>query len=79
MNFYISKFYKETFATNIRFFVKFRNSKMSHFINIKPLLLKFWIFTYLNMVFPVVVIVFDFNESSEGVLHGHCLTILMRE
>jgi hypothetical protein len=23
------------------------------------------------MVFPVVVLVFDFNESSEGVLHGH--------
>jgi hypothetical protein len=23
------------------------------------------------MVFPVVVLVFDFNEFSEGVLHGH--------
>jgi hypothetical protein len=23
------------------------------------------------MVFPVVVLVFDFDESSEGVLHGH--------
>jgi hypothetical protein len=23
------------------------------------------------MVFPVIILVFDFNESSEGVLHGH--------
>jgi hypothetical protein len=23
------------------------------------------------MVFPVVVLVFDFNDFSEGVLHGH--------
>jgi hypothetical protein len=25
------------------------------------------------MVFPVVVLVFDFNEFSEGVLHGHSI------
>jgi hypothetical protein len=25
------------------------------------------------MVFPVVVLVFDFEEFSEGVLHSHCL------
>jgi hypothetical protein len=34
---------------------------MSYFINIiKPTFLKLWIFTNLNMVFPVVVLVFDF-------------------
>jgi hypothetical protein len=44
---------------------------MSYFINIKPIFLKLCIFTNLNMVFPAVVLVFDFNESSEGVLHGH--------
>jgi hypothetical protein len=26
------------------------------------------------MVFPVVVLVFDLNESSEEVLHGHSLS-----
>jgi hypothetical protein len=30
-----------------------------------------WIFINLNMVFPVVILVFDFNESSEGVLLGY--------
>jgi hypothetical protein len=44
---------------------------MSYFINIKLIVPKLWIFTNLNMVFRVVVLVFDFNESSEGVLHGH--------
>jgi hypothetical protein len=39
---------------------EFRNSKFSCFIDIKPIFLKLWI------------LVFDFNESSEGVLHGHC-------
>jgi hypothetical protein len=28
------------------------------------------------MVFPVVVLVFDFNESSEGVLHGHSISMV---
>jgi hypothetical protein len=41
--------------------LKFKN----FFINIKPNVPKLWIFTSLNMVFPVVVLVFDFNESSE--------------
>jgi hypothetical protein len=45
--------------------------KRYYFINIKPVFLKLWNFTNLNMVFPVVILVFDFNESSEGVLHGH--------
>jgi hypothetical protein len=45
---------------------------ISYFINIKPIFLKLWIFTNLSMVFPVVLLVFDFDESSEGVLHGHC-------
>jgi hypothetical protein len=43
---------------------------ISFFINIKPICLKLWISTNLNMVFPVVVLVVDINESSEGVLHG---------
>jgi hypothetical protein len=29
------------------------------------------------MVFPVVVLVFDFNESSEEVLHGHLKSVYM--
>jgi hypothetical protein len=39
----------------------------------KRCFLKLWMFTDLNMVFPVVVLVFDFDfdEFSEGVLHGH--------
>jgi hypothetical protein len=28
-------------------------------------------FTDFNQVFPVVVLVFDFDEFSEGVLHGY--------
>jgi hypothetical protein len=35
---------------------------MSYFINIKPTFLKLWVFTNLNMVFPVVVLDFDFNR-----------------
>jgi hypothetical protein len=38
-------------------------------LNIKPIFLKLWIFTNLNMVFPVVVLGFDFDEF-EGVLHA---------
>jgi hypothetical protein len=66
MNFYISKFYKD-----VCWLATCRNSKNSYFINIKPIYLKLWNFTNLNIVFPVLVLVFDFNESSEGVLHGH--------
>jgi hypothetical protein len=59
--------------------VQFRNSKSSCFINIKPIFLKLWIFTNFSMVFPVVVLVFDFNESSEGVLHGHSKSIMVKK
>jgi hypothetical protein len=55
------------------------HSKISYFINIKLIVSKLWIFTNLNMVFPVVVLVFDLNESSEGVLHGHWLNILIKD
>jgi hypothetical protein len=62
--------------TKIHFFVKFRNWKISYFINNKLIFLKLWvwIFTNLNIVFPVVVLVFDFDEFSEGVLPGHYQT-----
>jgi hypothetical protein len=55
----------------IHFLVKFRNSKNSYFINNKPIFLKLRIFTNFNTVFPIVVLVFDFEEFSEEVLHGH--------
>jgi hypothetical protein len=61
--------------TNIHFIVKCRNSTISYFINIKLIFFKLWIFTNRNMVFLVVVLVFDFNEFSEGVLHGYSYTI----
>jgi hypothetical protein len=57
--------------TNIHFLVKFRISKNSYLINNKPIFLKLRIFTNFNTVFPVVVLVFDFEEFSEEVLHGH--------
>jgi hypothetical protein len=41
------------------------------FMTNKPIFLKLWVFTNFNMVFPVLVLVFDFEEFSEGVLHGH--------
>jgi hypothetical protein len=52
--------------------VKFRNSKNSYFINIKSMFLKLWHFKNFNKVFQVLVLVFDFNEFLEGVLHGNC-------
>jgi hypothetical protein len=61
----------QTLPTNIHFFVKFRKLKIHSTLDITPIFLKLWIFTNINMVFPVVVLVFDFDESSEGVLHGH--------
>jgi hypothetical protein len=57
--------------TNIRYFVKFRISKIHNILDIKLIFLKLWIFTNFNTVFPVVVLVFDFEEFSEEVLHGH--------
>jgi hypothetical protein len=46
-------------------------SKNSYFINNKPTFLNLRNFTNFNTVFPVVVLVFDFEEFSEEVLHGH--------
>jgi hypothetical protein len=50
---------------------KFRVSKNSYFINNQPIFLKLRIFTNSNTVFPLVVLVFYFEEFSEEVLHGH--------
>jgi hypothetical protein len=63
-----SKFYKEMYvggqALLIHFLVKFRISKNSYFINNKPIFLKLRIFTNFNTSFPVVILVFDFEEFS---------------
>jgi hypothetical protein len=40
-------------------------------MNNKPIFLKLMIFTNFNAVFPVVVLVFDFEGFSKEVLHGH--------
>jgi hypothetical protein len=61
----------QTLPTNIHFFVKFRISKIHNVLDAKGIFLKLWIFTNFNMVFPVLVLVFDFKEFSVGVLHGH--------
>jgi hypothetical protein len=67
----------QTLPTNTHFFVKFRNLKIHNTLDITPIFLKLWIFTNLNMVFPVVaLLVFDFDEFLEGVLHGHYTTII---
>jgi hypothetical protein len=58
--------------TSIDFFVKFRVLEIHTALDITPIFLKLLIFTNLNMVFPVVVLDFDFEEFSEGMLHGHC-------
>jgi hypothetical protein len=57
--------------TNIHFLVKFRISKIHNILVIRLIFLKLWITTNFNTVFLVVVLVFDFEEFSEGVLHGH--------
>jgi hypothetical protein len=54
--------------------VKFRNLKIHNVLDFTLIFLKLWIFTNLNMVFPVVVLVFDFDEFSEGMLHGHSVS-----
>jgi hypothetical protein len=41
---------------------------ISYFLNNKLIFLDFWIFTNFNMVFPVIVLVFDYDEFSEGAL-----------
>jgi hypothetical protein len=61
----------QALPTSIHFLVKFRISKIHNILDIKMIFLKLWILTNLNMVFPVLVLVFDFEEFSEGVLHGH--------
>jgi hypothetical protein len=55
-------------ATNIHYFVEFPNLKTHNALNINSIFLNLWIFTNLNMVFPVVVLVFDFDVFSEGVV-----------
>jgi hypothetical protein len=46
--------------------VKFRNLKIHNVFDITPIFLKLCIFTNLNIVFLVLVLVFDFDELSEG-------------
>jgi hypothetical protein len=48
---------------------QFRISKIHNVLDIKLIFLKLWIFTNFNTAFPVLVLVFDFEEFSEGVLH----------
>jgi hypothetical protein len=52
-------------------FCKISKLKIHSALDIIPMFLKLWIFTNVNMVFPVIVLVFDFDEFSEAVLHGH--------
>jgi hypothetical protein len=52
---------------------KISKFKVHNVLDIKPIFLKLWIFTNFKTVFPVVVSVFDFDEFSEGLLHGHWL------
>jgi hypothetical protein len=61
----------QALPTNIHFLVKFRFKKNYKVpaADIKLIFLKLWIFTNFNTVFPVLVLVFDFEEFSEGVLH----------
>jgi hypothetical protein len=59
----------------LHFLVKFRISKNSYFVNNKPIFLKLRIVTNFNTVFPVIVLVFDFEEFSEEVLRGHHMVI----
>jgi hypothetical protein len=49
--------------------LKFRISKIHNVLDIKLIFLKLWIFTNFNTVFPVLVLVFVFEEFSEEVLH----------
>jgi hypothetical protein len=61
----------QALPTNIHFLVKFRISKIHNVLDIELIFLKLWIFTNLNTAFPVFVLVCDFEQFSEGVLHGH--------
>jgi hypothetical protein len=57
--------------TNIHFHVKFRIQKfITSILDIKLIFLKLCFFTNFNTVFPVIVLVFDFEEFSEGLSHG---------
>jgi hypothetical protein len=68
--------YKEMYVggqalpTNIHFLVKLQILKIHNVLNIKLIFLKLWIFTNFNTVFLVLVLVFDFEEFSQEVLHG---------
>jgi hypothetical protein len=53
------------------FLVKFPISKIHNVLDIKLIFLKLWVFTNFNTVFPVLVLVSDFEEFLEMVLHGH--------
>jgi hypothetical protein len=68
MNFQIFKFYNEMYVT---FPCKCRNSKINIFFGITLITLKLWIFTNFNMVFSVVLLVFDFEKFLEGVINPH--------
>jgi hypothetical protein len=59
----------QALPTNIHFFVKFRISKIHNVLDVKGIFLKLWIFTNFYMVFPVVLLVFDFDEFLEGVIN----------
>jgi hypothetical protein len=61
----------QALPTNIHLLVKFRISKNHKVPDIKLIFLKLCFFSNSNTVFPVVVLVFDFEEFSEEVLHGH--------
>jgi hypothetical protein len=51
--------------------LKLEISKIHNVLDIKLIFLALGIFTNFNTVFPGLVLVFDFKEFSEGVLHGH--------
>jgi hypothetical protein len=60
----VRNFNKRLTIYNIHFLVKFQNSKVSHFSNIKPIFLKLWILTNFNTLFPVVVLYLVFDDFS---------------
>jgi hypothetical protein len=61
------------------FLVKFRILKIHNVLDIKLIFLKLWIFTNFNTVFPDLVLVFDFEEFSEELLHGHLINYMCKK
>jgi hypothetical protein len=57
--------------------VKFQHLKIHKVLHIKPISLKLWLFTNFNMGFPVVLLVFDVDELSEGVLSPHFIILIV--